>query len=90
MRLKTLLTLLSAAATCVLTFATPAIAELGHPSGCANCPPIEIAGPTQGSDRKGAATGSMLSIGFPSGGTALATEERRRPHARGRHLQLKR
>ena len=84
------LTLLSAAATCVLPFATPAMAELGHPSGCANCPPIEISPPTQGSDREGAAIGSMLGIGFPSAATAQAPEERRRPHARGHHLQLKR
>ena len=82
------LALLSAAATCALPFATPAIAELGHPSGCANCPPIEIAAPTQGSDRDGAAIGSLLSIGFPA--AALAPEERRRPHARGHYLQLKR
>jgi hypothetical protein len=81
------LTLLSAAATCVLPFATPAIAELGHPSGCANCPPIEIAAPTQGSDREGGAIGSVLSIGFPSAATALAPEQRPRLHARGHHLQ---
>ena len=86
----TRIALLSAAATCLLPFATPAIAELGHPSGCANCPPIEIAAPTQGSDREGAAVGSILSIGFPSAARALAPEERRGPHARGHHLQLKR
>jgi hypothetical protein len=84
------LTLLSAAATCVLPFATPAMAELGHPSGCANCPPIEISPPPQGSDREGATIGSMLGIGFPPAATALAPEERRRPHTRGRDLQLKR
>ena len=77
------LTLLSAAATCVLPFATPAIAELGHPSGCANCPPIEIGAPTQGSDREGA----VIGIGFPSAATALAPEQRPRLHARGHHLQ---
>ena len=36
--------LLSAAATCLLPFATPAIAELGHPSGCNSCAPVEFPG----------------------------------------------
>jgi hypothetical protein len=65
--------LLSAAAIWLLPFATPAIAEMGHPSGCVGCPPVEIAAPTEGSFREGAsAVGPVLKPGFPSGTTALA------------------
>ena len=46
--------LLSAAATCLPPFATPAIAELGHPSGCLSCAPVEVPGPTPGYDQEGA------------------------------------
>lgn len=41
---------LLSAATCLLPFATPAIAELGHPSGCLSCAPVEVSGPTQSYD----------------------------------------
>jgi hypothetical protein len=40
--------LLSAAATCLLPFATPALAEMGRPSGCAQCGPVEVTAPTRG------------------------------------------
>jgi hypothetical protein len=50
----TRIALLSAAATCLLPFATPAIAELGHPSGCLSCAPVEVPGPTPGYDQEGA------------------------------------
>jgi hypothetical protein len=76
------MTLLSAAATCVLPFATPAIAELGHPSGCANCPPIEIAAPTQGSDREGGDrinTEHRLAVGGDGAGARGAAQT---PHSR--------
>jgi hypothetical protein len=67
------ITLLSAAATCLLPFSTPAIAELGHPSGCVGCPPVEIAAPTEGSFQENApAIGPALNTGFSSGATALA------------------
>ena len=50
----TRIALLSSAATCFLPFATPAIAELGHPSGCSSCAPIEVPGPTPEYDHEGA------------------------------------
>jgi hypothetical protein len=46
--------LLSAAATCLPPFATPAIAELGHPPGCLSCAAIEVPGPTQEYGHEGA------------------------------------
>jgi hypothetical protein len=46
--------LLSAAATCLLPFATPAIAELQHPPGCLSCAAIEVPGPTEGYDHEAA------------------------------------
>jgi hypothetical protein len=46
--------LLSAAATCLLPLATPAIAELQHPPGCLSCAAIEVPGPTEGYDHKAA------------------------------------
>jgi hypothetical protein len=48
----TRIALLSVAATCLLPFATPAIAELGHPSGCVSCAPVEVTGPTLGYDHE--------------------------------------
>ena len=66
-------TALLSVATCLLPFSTPAIAELGHPSGCVGCPPVEIAAPTEGSFPEGApAIGPVRNTGFPSGATALA------------------
>jgi hypothetical protein len=67
--------LLSAAATCLLPFATPAIAEMGHPTGCAQCAPVDLAGPTQGYGYEGVPViGPALRMGFPFGATALAPE----------------
>ncbi len=83
--------LLSAAATCLLPFATPAIAELGHPSGCVSCAPVEVTGPTQRYDHEGAPVGwPLLSTGVPPGATALAPEpgHRRRPLANGCHVKV--
>jgi hypothetical protein len=84
--------LLSAAATCLVPFATPAIAELGHPSGCASCEPVEVAGPTQGYVYEaGSVIGPLLSIGVPPGATALAPDTRRRRHplANGCHMTVR-
>ena len=75
--------LLSAAATWLLPF-TPAVAELGHPSGCASCGPIEITAPTQGSYQGAPAIGN---IGFPFGATALAPETGAVPAPRIRHVR---
>jgi hypothetical protein len=82
--------LLSAAA-CLLPFATPAIAGLGHPTGCANCPPIEIPSPTEGSFDQGApAIGPALNLPFPLGATALTPAGRVTGHplVKRRHLQV--
>ena len=62
--------LLSAAAIYLLPFATPAYAELGHPSGCAQCGPVAIAAPTG----RVPVIGPELEIGIPPGATALAPE----------------
>ena len=83
--------LLSAAATCLGLLVTPAIAELGHPSGCASCEPVEVTGPTQGYDHEGGSViGPFLSIGTPPGATALApdTGSHRRPLANGCHVKV--
>ena len=75
--------LLWAVATCLLPF-TPATAEVGHPSGCATCAPIDITAPTQGSYRGAPAIGNM---GFPFGATALAPETDAAPAPRMRHVR---
>ena len=62
--------LLSAAAIYLLSFAAPAYAELGHPSGCAQCGPVAIAAPTG----RVPVIGPELEIGIPPGATALAPE----------------
>ena len=62
--------LLSAAAIYLLPFATPAYAELGHPSGCAQCGPVVITSPTG----RAPVIGPELGIGVPLGATALAPE----------------
>jgi hypothetical protein len=69
------------AATCLLTFATPAIAELGHPSGCLSCALVEVPGPTPGYDHQGAPViGPWLGTGAPPGATPLVPETGRRRH----------
>ena len=62
--------LLLASATCLLSFATPAIAELQHPPGCLSCAAIEVPGPTEGYDHDGASV------------TATLRPERHHRHAR--------
>jgi hypothetical protein len=83
---------LSMAAACSGPFATPAIAELGHPSGCASCEPVEVTAPTQGYDHEGGSVlGPLLSIGIPPATTALAptdTGRHRRPLANGCHAKV--
>ena len=83
--------LLSAAAICLAPLATPAIAELAHPSGCASCAPVEVGGPTQGYDHeRGSVLGPLLSIGVPPRATALAPDTGRRTHtlANGCHVKV--
>src|SRR5271169_3726121 len=82
--------LLSAVATfLLLPLATPAVAELGHPSGCFMCNPVDVTSPTQDYYREGGpAIGPELRLGFPPGATALAPETARRllrQHARNAH-----
>jgi hypothetical protein len=62
--------LLSAAAIYLLPFATPAYAELGHPSGCAQCGAAAITARTE----RVPVIGPELEIGIPPGATALAPE----------------
>jgi hypothetical protein len=72
-------TLLSAAATCLLALATPAIAqELGHPSGCARCGgSVYSTAPTQNYEYGGVPViGPVLGIGIPPAAAALAPETR--------------
>jgi hypothetical protein len=64
---------LLAAATCLLRFATAAIAELWHPSGCLSCARVEVPDPTPGYNQ----------VVVPV--TALSRPERYRSHPR-RHL----
>jgi hypothetical protein len=88
---NTSIALLAAAATCLLPFATPAIAELGHPSGCASCAPVEVSGPSQNYDHEAAPViGPFLRTGVPPGATALAPEtgRRRHPLANGCHVKV--
>ena len=83
--------LLSAAATCLVPFVPPAIAELAQPSGCASCAPVEVTGPTQSYDHEGGSViGRLLSIGVLPGATALApdTGRRRHPLANGCHVKV--
>lgn len=62
--------LLSAATIYLLPFATPAYAELGHPSGCAQCGPVAITAPTG----RVPVIGPELEIGIPTEARALAPE----------------
>ena len=86
----TRIALLSAVATfLLLPLATPAVAELGHPSGCFMCNPVDVTSPTQDYYREGGpAIGPELRLGFPPRATALAPETARRllrQHARNSH-----
>jgi hypothetical protein len=73
---------LSAAATCLLALATPAIAqmssaELGPPSGCARCGAVYSTAPNQNYDYGGVPViGPALGIGVPPAASALAPETR--------------
>jgi hypothetical protein len=53
-------------ATVLSPLATSAFAELGHPSGCLSCSPVEVPGPTDGYYHEGG-IGSVLSGGFLPG-----------------------
>jgi hypothetical protein len=85
--------LLSAAATCLLAFATPAIAqvsspELGHPSGCARCSVIYSTAPTQNYYYEGVPViGPVLGIGVPPAAVALAPETRAAATSKMRHAK---
>jgi hypothetical protein len=81
---------LLAAATCLLAFATPSIAELGHPSGCLSCEPVEVPGPGPDYDHEGApVTGPAPGVGGAPVATApkLETGRHRRPRATRRHVK---
>jgi len=66
---------LLSAATFLVPFATPAIAELRHPPGCAQCAPVNGTAPTQGYEYEGVPViGPVLRMGFPPAATALAPE----------------
>ena len=83
--------LLSVSATCLASLATPAIAELAHPSGCASCAPVEVSGPSQNYDHEAAPViGPFLRTGVPPGATALAPDTGRRRHtlANGCHVKV--
>jgi hypothetical protein len=83
---------LVSAAACLLSVATPAIAGLGHPTGCVSCPPIEIPSPTEDSSHEGApAIGPVLTLPFPLGATALtpAGGFAGHPLVKRRHLQVR-
>ena len=84
----TRIALLSAAATCLLTFATPSIAELGHPSGCLSCEPVEVPGPTPDYDQQGAPViGPSPGIASPTAATEPETRRHGRSHANRRHVK---
>jgi hypothetical protein len=71
--------LLTAVASFLLPLATPAVAQLGHPSGCFMCSPVDVTAPTQDYYRAGGpAIRPELGMGFPPGATALAPETARR------------
>jgi hypothetical protein len=74
-----------AAAIYLLPFATPAYAELGRPSGCAQCGPVAITAPTG----RVPVIGPELEIGIPPGATALAPETGlARPLANRCHVEV--
>jgi hypothetical protein len=83
-------TLLSAAATCLLALATPAIAqELGHPSGCARCGgSVYSTAPTQNYEYGGIPMiGPVLGMGVSPAAAALAPETRVAATARIHHAR---
>ena len=77
--------LLSAVATALVPLAPPVFAELGHPSGCLSCPPVEVPGPEDYHHEGG--TGPVLSRGFLPGGTALAPETDHAASPKIRHVR---
>jgi hypothetical protein len=79
--------LLSAAVTGLLPFATPAIAEMEHPYGCARCGPTNVATPTQ---QGVPAFGLERGIGAALGATALVPETGLAipPLANGCHVEV--
>lgn len=90
--------LLSAAATGLLPFATPAIArvslaELGHPSGCFMCAPVTVnSWGTRGYSYPSVPLiGPELEFGVPPGSAALADEPgvAGPSHANRRHVEVR-
>jgi hypothetical protein len=86
----TRIALLSATAICLPRFATPAIAELGHPSGCLSCAPIEVPGPTPDYVYQGAPVSRPL---LGTGGLPEATVPKpvtgRHRHSRANRCHVK-
>jgi hypothetical protein len=81
---------LSAAATCLLALATPAIAqELGHPTGCARCGGgVYSTAPTQNYEYGGVPViGPVLGIGVSPAAAALAPETWAAPTPRIHHAK---
>lgn len=81
--------LLSAAATCLLALATPAIAqvssvELGHPSGCARCGGAYSTALPQNYEGV-PVIGPVLGIGVPPAAVALSPETRAAATSKMRH-----
>ena len=83
--------LVSAAATCLLALATPAIAqvssvELGHPSGCAQCGGAYPTALPQNYDFGGVPMIGPV-LGVPSSAVALSPERRPAATSKMRHAK---
>jgi hypothetical protein len=85
----TRIALLSATAICLLPFTTPAIAELGHPSGCLSCAPMEFPGPTPDYYQDVPVSRPLLGIGGPPAATVPKPVTGRHRHSRANRCHVK-